>query len=204
MSIDHSVTSWIAQLKAGQRAAVQKLWERYFGRLVRLARTRLSAVPRQAADEEDIALSAFESFCLAAEAGRFPKLEDRDDLWQILVLIANRKATELARREKAQKKGGGKVYHASALPAGDGQVGAFFTDLVGREPDPGIAAEVAEQCQRLLRLLPDEGLRRVALWKLEGYTNEEIARKLDRSVVTVERKLRRIRQLWQPTLIADE
>ena len=44
-----SVTGWIVGLKAGEREAVQKLWERYFARLVRLARAvaRLARVSRR-------------------------------------------------------------------------------------------------------------------------------------------------------------
>src|SRR5581483_5528352 len=115
MSSPGSVTQWIFELRAGQRAAVQNLWERYFQRLVELVRRRLRGVPRQAADEEDVALSAFESFCRAAEQGRFPKLEDREDLWQLLVVLADRKAANLARDARAQKRGGGRVRHLSAL-----------------------------------------------------------------------------------------
>jgi hypothetical protein len=77
---EQSVSDWIGQLKAGDERAAQRLWEDYFQRLVRLARARLQGVPRRAADEEDVALSAFDSFCRGAEAGRFPRLNDRDDL----------------------------------------------------------------------------------------------------------------------------
>ena len=67
-----SVTQWIDRLKAGDPDAAQELWERYFRRLVGLARKKLRAAPRRAADEEDVALSAFDSFCRGAEQGRFP------------------------------------------------------------------------------------------------------------------------------------
>jgi hypothetical protein len=67
MSSPGSVTCWIQQLKAGERAATQALWESYFQRLVARARRQLAGVPRRAADEEDVALSAFDSFCRAAE-----------------------------------------------------------------------------------------------------------------------------------------
>src|SRR5262245_44675075 len=76
---------WIAQLKAGDAAAAQRLWEGYYRRMVGLARAKLRSVPRAAADEEDVALSAFDSFCQGAEGGRFPRLGDRDDLWQLLL-----------------------------------------------------------------------------------------------------------------------
>ncbi len=63
--IEDSVTVWIASLKAGDADAAQKLWQRYFETLVRLARDRLRGAPRTVADEEDAALSAFDSFVRA-------------------------------------------------------------------------------------------------------------------------------------------
>ena len=40
-------------------------------------------------------------------------------------------------------------------------------------------------------MLTDPGLRQIALWKLEGYTNPEIAERLECTLRTVERKLDR-------------
>ena len=110
-----SVTLYIQQLKAGQQAALQKLWEGYFGRMVRLARKKLQGVPRQMADEDDAAQDAFASFYRGVERGRFPQLLDRHDLWQVLVLLTARKASNLARHARAPKRGGGRVQSAEAL-----------------------------------------------------------------------------------------
>src|SRR5262245_38847831 len=107
-----SVTHWLGRLKGGDAAAARPLWERYFRRLVRLARRRLRGAPRRMADEEDVALSAFDSFCRGAAQGRYPRLDDRDDLWKLLVVMTARKATRLMERERRQKRGGG------AAPAG--------------------------------------------------------------------------------------
>ncbi len=187
MTDDASVTLWLDRLRQGDRDAAQPLWERYFDRLVRLARQRLQGVRRAAADEEDVALSAFDSFCRAAERGRFPRLNDRDDLWRLLVVITARKAFDLARRQQALKHGGDRVVEgAGALAA-----------LPAPEPTPDFAALVAEECQRLLRKLGDERTRSVALLKMEGYDNEEIAGRLDCALRTVERKLARIREAWE-------
>jgi DNA-directed RNA polymerase specialized sigma24 family protein len=192
-----SVTHWIRRLQAGEQAAFQKLWERYFRRLVGLVRKRLQGVPRGATDEEDVVLSAFDSFFRRAQEGRFPKLLDRNDLWQLLVLIAGRKASNLAQHERRQRRGGGRVNHASALPGGDNSGGGLlFADLIGREPEPAVAAQVVEDYERLLDGLGDDALRSIAVWKLEGYTNEEIAAQLGRAPATVERKLRLIRDAW--------
>jgi RNA polymerase sigma factor (sigma-70 family) len=192
MSLDGDVTRWLRQLKQGDRSAAQDLWQRYFERLVRLARDKLRGAKRRVADEEDVALSAFKSFCRRAEEGRFPRLDDRDDLWQVLVLITVRKAADLANHERRQKRGGGAVAAASEL--GDGEA---FAELISREPDPALAAELAENCRRLLDALGDGVLRAVALAKMEGRTNEEIAKLIGKSPASVERKLAGCREILE-------
>jgi DNA-directed RNA polymerase specialized sigma24 family protein len=197
MAPDGEVTRWLRQLKEGDRSATQELWRRYFARLVALARQRLRGAPRRAADEEDVALSAFDSFCRNAEGGRFPRLDDRDDLWQVLVLLTVRKAADRANRERRLKRGGGLVSPEADL----GEVGAAaFAGLISREPDPALAAQVAEGCRRLLDALGDGVLRAVAVAKMEGETNEGIAARLGVSVATVERKLRGCRQILEQHL----
>src|SRR5262245_36679877 len=182
-----SVTGWLEGLRAGNDEAAQRLWEVYFRRLVVLARHKLGGLPRGPADSEDIALSAFDSFCRAVEGERFPRLADRHDLWQVLVLLTARKAIDLIRRERAAKRGG------AMDPAG----GPFLEDLVGTDPTPSFAAEMVDQYRMLLDRLPDTELRTIANQKLEGRTNSEIALSLGRSVATVERKLQLIRRLWE-------
>src|SRR4051812_20602016 len=100
-----SVTEWLNVIKAGDAQASQKLWERYVGEVVRIAQRRLGARPRRAADEHDVAQEAFASFFRCAEEGRFARLDDRNDLWQVLVLLTDRKAKQLLRRELADKRG---------------------------------------------------------------------------------------------------
>lgn len=197
MSAIGSVTYWLQHLHTGDSEAFQKLWEEYFERLVGLARKKLRGTPGRAADEEDVALSAFDSFFRGARDGRFPQLLDRDDLWQLLVVIAGRKAANLRKYEHRLKRGGGKVRIASDLPADAAEDGPAFAALIGREPDPAFAVQVAEACRRLLASLGDDELRGVAVWKMEGYTNEEIAGKMSRSALTVTRKLRLIRSIWE-------
>ncbi len=186
MSSEGSVSRWLVGLKAGDAAAAQQLWERYFRRLVGLARLKLQGAPRRAANEEDVALSAFASFCQGVERGRFPQLDDRDNLWRLLVVLTARKAWRLLRREGQQKRGGGADFGEAEL---DG--------IVGPEPTPEFAAEVADEYRRLLAALADAELESVALWKMEGYTNAEIAGRLGCAPRTVERKLQVIRAVWE-------
>jgi DNA-directed RNA polymerase specialized sigma24 family protein len=191
-----SVTRWIGPLKAGEVEAAQALWDRYFDGLVRLARTRLRDAPLAAADEEDVALSAIHCLCRGAAAGRFPQLADRDNLWRLLATIAAQKAIDLQRRETREKRGGGKTRGEVELAAGDNET-SLVTQVVGREPSPEFAAQLDEEYRRQLDRLEDDGLRQIAVWKMEGYENDEIARRLGCGVRTVERKLGVIRAIWQ-------
>jgi DNA-directed RNA polymerase specialized sigma24 family protein len=190
MGLDGSVTRLIGMLKEGDRAAAQQLWETYFRRLVGLARARLRKTAARMADEEDVALSAFDSFYRRAECGEFPQLQDRDDLWQLLFVLTVRKAINLANYQGRQSRGGGRVFNLSDLE------GLDVETVLGAEPSPAFAAQMTDQCRHLLDRLGDESLRAVALWKMEGYTNAEIAARLGCVEHTVERKLRAIRRIW--------
>jgi DNA-directed RNA polymerase specialized sigma24 family protein len=193
---------WLEQLKQGDSQAVGPLWERYFARLVQLARTWFPGTPVAAASAEDAVLDAFASFCRRVEEDGFARLSDRDDLWQILVVLAFRKRCNQVQyeRRKRRQPTGGRVFVASALGQDDGEAGDLLSNMLGREPEPAIVVQAAEECRRLLAELKDEQLRQVAVWKVEGCTNEEIAAKLGRAVPTVERKLARIRRLWEKEL----
>jgi DNA-directed RNA polymerase specialized sigma24 family protein len=197
MSSSPSVTAWIGRAKAGDPEAARKLLEHYFERLVRLARANLPRGRRKHGDhEEDVALSALDSFLRAAKSGRFPDLNNRDNLWSLLATITMRKAWKVGRREKRIPEVG-----ESALAAkNDNSQGRnVWEPFLSREPTPEFAAEMTEQCRKLLDRLrkEDRNLESVARWKLEGHTNAEIAAKIGRVVETVERKLARIRKIWK-------
>jgi DNA-directed RNA polymerase specialized sigma24 family protein len=196
MSDEGSITRWFGSLQAGNREAAQALWRRFASRLIGLARARLQTAPRRAADEEDAVLSAFDSFCRGAEQGRFPQVQDRGDLWNLLVAITIRKVSDQVQHERRQKRGGGAVLGEADLAHGS-DADRAFEDIIAREPTPQLAAEMAEQCHRLLELLQDEDLRSIALLKMEGYTNDEIASRLDYARSTVQRKLNLIRSRWE-------
>jgi DNA-directed RNA polymerase specialized sigma24 family protein len=191
MTPDGSITCWLAPLRAGDPAAAQKLWEHCFRRLMGLARSKLRGAPCRAADEEDVALSAFDSFCRSAEEGRFPQLADRDSLWRLLVTITNRKAAHQIRDEGRQKRSGG------ATPVTNAQAELAFEQLVSREPSPEFAAELADDCRRLLARLGDRELETVAILRMEGYSVEEVAERLSCAPRSVKRKLSLIRTIWE-------
>jgi DNA-directed RNA polymerase specialized sigma24 family protein len=191
------VTEWIGRLVEGDPTAAQALWERYFHLLVARARRKLAGTPRVAADEEDVALSAFDSFCRAAREGRFPRLDDRDDLWRLLLLLTDRKAINQRRHATRQRRGGGKVLDEGALSPADSAAGSPLTRMASPEPTPEFAATMAETWRRLFGLLRDPELEQVALLKMDGYSLEEIAARLGCVPRTVRRRLQLIRHIWE-------
>jgi DNA-directed RNA polymerase specialized sigma24 family protein len=198
LSASGSITALVERLKGGDHEAVRLLWQRYYPRLVALARKKLQGAPRRVADEEDAALSAFDSFCRRAERGQFPDLKDRDGLWALLVVLTARKVADQVKHDRRDKRGGGQVRGDSALAAAAGAAGpAGFDNLAGDDPTPEEAALLAEEVEALLGRLSDPAVRQVAVCKLEGYSNADIAGRQGCSVPTVERRLAIIRRLLQ-------
>jgi len=175
-------------------AAARLIWDRYFRELLTLARKNLDTRIRLRTDEEDAAQSMFKSFCLRQQRGEFD-LAGRDELWRLLVTITINKARNAAKAQRRDKRD---VVREQALSGSDETGSAFWVleQLEAADPSPAVAAELNEALEHRLHALADPDLRQIALLRLEGYTNIEIAGRLDCVERSVERKLARIRKLW--------
>jgi DNA-directed RNA polymerase specialized sigma24 family protein len=191
----HSVTNWIEQVKVGESVAAQRLWERYLSKLAQVARSRLAGSPQQVADAEDVVVVAFEKFLRYAQAGRFPRLDDRYDLWQVLLLVTDQVAIDQRRAQSAAKRGGF-VTRSLTSAGGNDEASESQWQPAAPEPTPEFVAAASEQCRRLLGLLENDEMRRIAMGKVHGQTNEEIAGQEQLSIRSVERKLNIIRKIW--------
>ncbi len=185
--MDDDVTLWISQLKSGDEQAAQQIWDQFFARVQAFAQRKLGAIPQRDGDAEDLALSAMNALYLGAREGRFQKLEDRQDLWRLLAIITARKAA-LSWRKKKQRR---EVGESVLLNGRDAQVS--MRNVPDHAPDYFDSLSMA--CQDLLGGL-DDRLRNVALLRLQGYANDEIAQQVGRSVKSVERYLKLIRETW--------
>jgi RNA polymerase sigma factor (sigma-70 family) len=185
----HSVTRWLERLKDSDPRAASVLWERFVARMLAVARQKLGGASRRVADEEDVVVAAFERFHHGVSQGRFPRLNDRDDLWAILFTLTTRHAARQLRDQGRDKRGEGLVRGDSAL--------ADAPEPVDDAPTPAEALLLQENMSRLLDALGDDSLRQIALARMEGCSNAEIAVQIGRSEVTVERRLRLIREIWQ-------
>jgi DNA-directed RNA polymerase specialized sigma24 family protein len=198
MSSGGSITHWIREVCRGDSAAAEALWHRYFPQLVHLAREKLLSAPRRMADEEDVALSAINRFCRAAQEGRYPDLADRDDLWRLLVQITTHRAIDLRRYENRRRRGGSQLgCRVNCSSSASESNKSPFDQVPDDAPTPEFASIMVEEYERLLKGLYDADLRAIAVAKMEGSDNAEIAALLNCSERTVERRLKLIRDKWK-------
>ena len=196
-SSENSVSEWITSLKVGDPEAVEQLCERYFRKLVELARRRLGDASKRVADEEDVALSVFDSLCRGAKRGRFSDLSNREDLWKLLLKMTRNKVIDQIRHYTSQKRGGGEIRGESVFErVFEDEAPMGIDQVVGEEPDPAFVVLMDEQYQQLLGSLRNDTLRKIAQWKLEGFTNDEISEMLGLVVRSIERKVNLIRRTW--------
>jgi len=175
-----SVSLWVSELQGGSRNRVRELLDRYWPRLVGLAASRLRHSPQLAGYAEDIALGVFNTLCRGIERGRFPNLENRKSVWQLLAVMTIRRTIDLKRKAQREEQ----------LP--EGSINGFTS----HEPTPAARAAMNDRVRYLLERLNDTVLTRIAILKGQGYENEEIAAQLGCGLRTVERKLQQIRAQW--------
>ncbi len=197
MTESENVSHWIDQAKEGDSVAAHQLWHHYFDRLVRSVRQNLRGQNRGMSDEEDIVVSVFESFYRAAENGRFPELSGRDDLWRLLLKMSARKIVDKRRHDQRQRRGAGAAVR-SLDDRGDDEA---VLQVIGDEPSPEMVVMMTESLERLMKHLGDGQLQEIAVGKLEGFSNAELAQRLECSERTIERRLHLIREKCQQELL---
>lgn len=195
-----NVSHWISLMKEGDSVAANRLWHHYFDRLVKMVRTKMHGQNRAVSDEEDIALSVFDSFYSAVGKGRFPDLTDRDDLWRLLLRLAARKVIDKRRHDLRRRRGGD--VHLQSLDAPDHHSGV--AQVIGDEPTPEMVVMMQESIEQFFSHLGVGRLRDLAVGKLEGFTNAELAKQFECSERTIERRLHLIREKCQQELLTDD
>jgi DNA-directed RNA polymerase specialized sigma24 family protein len=200
MGAQGSVTRLIIDLRSDDPAlrevAARLVWGRYFQELLVLARNHLSARIRCREDEEDVLQSMYKSFCIRQRRGDFD-LANRDELWNLLVQITLRKTRTAANRHRQGRRDIRREEAEAAADRSSEDPSRTILDQIDSDgPTPTEAALLNEALERRFQMLKDPALLQIAQWKLEGYTNPEIAEQLQCTLRTVERKLERIRAYW--------
>jgi len=187
-----SITLSYEMLRMGNEAAAEQIWSRFFDRLVSVARREMQTSNRRVADEEDVASIVLASLCAQAERNQLPHINNRDDLWRMLLVRLRNEVVDHVRSDKRAKRGSGNVRGDSIWEKSNGLDG-----VNSLEPTPQLLIEMEEELQVLLSKLPNAMLRTLANLKLQCYSNLEIATQLGVSERTIERKLSIIRDCWK-------
>lgn len=202
---DNPVSLWIDELRQADETAARKVWEHFSARLHQSARNHLRAKTRRVYDEEDVVLSMFQSLCQGLAEGRFPNLHDRDSLWRLMLVITGRKITNRHRHDQRQRRDDRRTLTDSVFSDRQLDQGKQMGDgLLSREPTPEFVAELHETSERLFAAIDEPDLKEIAMLRIEGYNDSEIADRLNCSRRTVQRRLTMIRQLWESQEPLDE
>lgn len=196
-----SITRLYDQMRQGDDHAATELWLKFAEQLSARAKRRLeSRKSRGVVDADDAVVDVFDTLFRRARQGNFPRIDSREDLLRILLSITDRKCSLLNRHFAAQKRGGAaNILHRQALDdSGPQDVLNTVEDAMIHRPDT--VAAVAETFDHLMKLLDDHDqklrLAEIAELRLAGWSNEEIAERIGRSVKVIERRFALIRELW--------
>lgn len=199
MNSEESVSCWIRQLQKGDQQAAQRLWDRYGNALQKIARNHYGCALNAVFDEQDLAQSVFLALWKNAETGRLAGVQNRNELWWLLLEITRRRAMARmtynnASRRKSTPEGSG------SSPDGTGTFDPLVHLTDHRQLSPEVLTILNEEHEQFMSLLRDDLSREIAQLHLEGFTTEEVAVKTDVSSRTVGRKLKLIRELWSREL----
>jgi DNA-directed RNA polymerase specialized sigma24 family protein len=183
MSNGHSITALLSRVKSADHDAVRALFNNCYARVAAISLRKLGGTPKRAFDNDDVANSAFHEFLSGAAEGRFKKLENREDVWQVLALLVGDKIGDRLRHECRLKRGGGEP----CVPLEN------IAEAVSAHDDPSLEAEINDAKNFFLANLPSDDHRRVVQLLAEGRTHEEIAEILTLSVRTVDRRVEDVR-----------
>ncbi|MFM2218807.1 MAG: hypothetical protein RL240_3125 [Planctomycetota bacterium] len=186
-----SVTDWLQGLPAGEPDALLGIWKRFYEKVVRLASKELGNQPDRAIDGEDVAQSVFRRVYAGVMSGSYSDIDNRQDLWRLLIVSTHNRVRSHFRAIHAQKRpvfsnGGKDDLHVS-----------MFDELSGPVAKAQFADLVSHLLQKLDQEDPTGELRQIALLKLDEYSAEEIGKIVKRRKSHVLQSIRLIRMLWE-------
>ena len=192
----NSIPVWIQEIRDGKTDIPEDILLDIFKRLVVFASRHLNHPQvTRIYDAEDAAQSALRSFCLGLRNQKFADVKDDDAVWKTLLTITKRKIIDRIQFETRQKRGSGKIFSESIF---EEERCLGLDSMEGNELPPDLILDISDELNFKLEQL-DEKLKVIALLRVEGYSNGEIARRHDCTERTIERKLALIRKTWQHT-----
>jgi RNA polymerase sigma-70 factor (ECF subfamily) len=175
------------RVRAGDDEATAKVFNRFAGQVLALARRQLHSAMRSKVDPEDVLQSVFRSFFTRQRDGRFT-IENWNSLWGILMVMTLRKCGRRAQYHRADRRDARREVSWTRELEDQGDAALF-----DREPTPSEAAMLVELVGSLMRSMPEDDRPILAL-HLQGCTIAEIKAQTGRAMRTIRRVLERVRQ----------
>jgi RNA polymerase sigma-70 factor (ECF subfamily) len=186
------MSNWLSRLQSAEPGYEADVVERYTLRLMALARRQLPERVRRRVDPEDVVQSVYRSFFRRLNDGQF-NFDDSHDIWRLLAAMTYHKANKAVRFHQQQRR--------------DARRDTRLTDASrSGTPTPADPAPTADDLATLYDFLEQitarlpEHHRAILLFRLEGYSIEEIGHRVNRSQGTVLRVLARVRVLAEKLL----
>jgi DNA-directed RNA polymerase specialized sigma24 family protein len=165
----------LSRWRQGSDEAAAELYERYAGRLIAFARSRLSPRIARRVEAEDVVQSACRTFFVRTRDGRL-EVTPGSDLWQLLVAITLRKVFAQVEYHTAAKRSVGRE---DSLAGGDS---ITVTPVDALADDPGAPEVVALHEELNLVLSAMKPLhRQIVELQLRGYSAAETAERVGRT-----------------------
>ncbi|MDB4370779.1 ECF-type sigma factor [Mariniblastus sp.] len=201
--IDDPVTIWIEQVRQSDDEAIKRVWQHFADGLQEYARGKIHPKTRRVYDEQDAVQSMFLSLCQGLKADRYPDLQNRDNLWRLMLVMTGRKISKRHRFDRQLKRDNRRLLTDSYFVQNSQDRNSPNQYPPAAEPTPELLAEFADTSSALIEALGTDNLKDVALLRIEGLDDCEIASRLQCSRSTVQRRLVMIRKIWEVELFND-
>jgi RNA polymerase sigma-70 factor (ECF subfamily) len=179
----------MARLRAGDQDAAAQIFQRFAGRLIALAHSRLDGAVRKKVDPEEIVQSVYMSFFVRFADGQFV-LDGWGSLWALLTVLTVRRCGRQIEYFHAACRDVTRELSPGAFP--DGAHPSW--QMIARDPSPQEAAVLTEVVEELMRALEEGPHRDIVSLSLQGHKPVEIAGEIGCTERTVQRVLRRVKE----------
>jgi RNA polymerase sigma-70 factor, ECF subfamily len=181
--------SLIVRLRSGDESAASEVYNRYSKRVFGLVHQQMADRLRAQVQPEDIVQSVFKSVFRGINTGNYDA-PPGGTLWQLMAIVAVHKVRRNARLRSAQRRDARRTQSLNAMENFD-----TADDCTSDE----FEAAIREAIENL-----KESEQDVVLLRVQGYSVEEIASKLERSRRSIERTLHNIRKKMLSSIDEEE
>jgi DNA-directed RNA polymerase specialized sigma24 family protein len=154
----------------------------------------LETEERKSGCSKDIATDVLMKISRDLTAGRHRQLNNRQDLWILLISIVNE---HIVQHRKDRIPQGGSIPQELSITDYLSNCEQDLEFLLSKGNRYGSLQEILDRFEDLISIVKDKQSKEVAILKLQGYSNREIGSQLGIVGKTVDRKVNKIISRWK-------